>query len=125
MIAKPKAQKASPAMQKSMKFFERMLTVLRRRANPDSTKAKPACMKKTKNAATSVQAILTEPATASSSSWVTAPAPSPCAIAVKGITIAPAAPPMTASLPRPPVTVLSFGFRFSFTVAPLGSAAVY
>ena len=52
---KPMAQKASEPMEKSMRFFIMMFTAFLARVNPDSTRAKPACMKKTRQAATRVQ----------------------------------------------------------------------
>ena len=51
---KPIAQKASEPMEKSMRFFIMMLMAFLALVNPDSTMAKPACMKKTRAAATSV-----------------------------------------------------------------------
>ncbi len=55
MMAKPNAQKARPHMQKSMRFFMNTDPALRDRVDPASSKAKPACMKKTRIAAVITQ----------------------------------------------------------------------
>ena len=52
---KPMAQKARDPMEKSIRFFIMILTAFLARVNPVSTMAKPACMKNTSAAATSVQ----------------------------------------------------------------------
>jgi hypothetical protein len=51
---KPMAQKARVPMEKSMRFFIMMLMAFLARVKPVSTMAKPACMKNTRAAATSV-----------------------------------------------------------------------
>ena len=58
MNAKPKAQKRAPQRQVSTMPSSRMFTVSRVRENPASRNKKPACMKKTRNAALSVQTVL-------------------------------------------------------------------
>lgn len=55
---KPTKKKASMPIEKSNRFFIRMLTEFLARVNPVSTMANPACMKNTRNAATSVQTML-------------------------------------------------------------------
>src|SRR5210317_553033 len=52
---KPMAQKAREPMEKSIRFFIMMLTAFLARVKPDSTRAKPACIKNTRAAATRVQ----------------------------------------------------------------------
>ena len=47
-------------MQKSMRFFIRMLPVFLARVKPASHMAKPACMKKTSAAPTRTQMVLTD-----------------------------------------------------------------
>ena len=54
MRPKPMAQKAIEPMEKSMRFFIMMLIELLARVKPASTRAKPACIKNTRQAATSV-----------------------------------------------------------------------
>ncbi len=54
MSPKPMAQKAMEPMEKSMRFFIMMLMEFLARVKPASTMAKPACMKNTRAAATSV-----------------------------------------------------------------------
>ena len=55
MIPNPIAQYASEPAAKSMRFFMQMFTAFFARVSPVSTMAKPACMMKTRKAATSVQ----------------------------------------------------------------------
>ena len=55
MRPKPIAQNARAPMEKSIRFFMRMLTAFLARVKPHSTRAKPACMKNTRKAATQVQ----------------------------------------------------------------------
>ena len=50
----PTAQKPIVPIEKSIRFFMMMLTAFFARVNPVSTIAKPACMKKTRNAARQV-----------------------------------------------------------------------
>ena len=57
---KPMIQKQGVPMQKSIMFFIRMLPVFLARVRPASQRAKPACMKYTRNAATSVQMTFAE-----------------------------------------------------------------
>ena len=57
--AKPNAQKTSEPRQKSIRFFMKMFTAFFERVNPASTSAKPACMKNTRIAATTVHTTLT------------------------------------------------------------------
>ena len=57
---KPTIQKQGVPIQKSIIFFMRILPVFLARVSPASHKAKPACMKKTMNAATSVQVTSAE-----------------------------------------------------------------
>jgi len=54
MMPNPIARNAIEPTEKSIRFFIMMLTAFFARVNPDSTMAKPACMKKTRNAATRV-----------------------------------------------------------------------
>ena len=56
---KPTSQKTGVPMQKSMRFFIRMLPVFLARVNPASHMANPACMKKTRAAPTRTQMVLT------------------------------------------------------------------
>ena len=58
-MAKPNAQKAMPAVMKSIMFLAITLATERDLMEPASTRANPACMKKTMNAADRVQAKLT------------------------------------------------------------------
>ncbi len=51
MIANPTAKKATDPTEKSIRFFMMMLQAFFARVNPASTRANPACMKKTRNAA--------------------------------------------------------------------------
>jgi hypothetical protein len=55
MRANPNAQYASPHMQKSMRFFMNTDPAFRARVEPASSKAKPACIKKTR-----IPAIMTQ-----------------------------------------------------------------
>ena len=57
IMAKPIAQYAMEPIEKSIRFFMRMLTAFLARVNPDSTIANPACIKKTRNAATSTHNV--------------------------------------------------------------------
>src|SRR5690348_12332970 len=57
MNANPNAQNSSAHRQVSTMHSWRMLTTSRVRANPASSIMNPACMKNTRNAATSVQAV--------------------------------------------------------------------
>ena len=59
MKAKPHAQKSRPQRQVSTTHSMRTLTVSRVRQNPASSMVKPTCIPKTRNAATSVHAVLT------------------------------------------------------------------
>ena len=58
MKAKPHAQNVMPQMQVSTMPSTRMLIDSRERAKPASSMTKPTCMPKTRNAATSVHAVL-------------------------------------------------------------------
>ena len=60
MMPKPTSQKHGVPMQKSIMFFIRMLPVFFARVRPASHKAKPACIKYTRNAATSTQMTVDE-----------------------------------------------------------------
>ena len=60
MSPKPTSQKAGVPMQKSMRFFMRMLPVFFARVKPASHMEKPACMKKTSAAPNSTQMVLTD-----------------------------------------------------------------
>ncbi len=55
MMAKPTSQNASEPTEKSIRFFMQMFTAFFARVSPVSTMAKPACMRNTRKAATSVQ----------------------------------------------------------------------
>ena len=55
MRPNPMAKKATAPKAKSIRFFIMMLTAFLARVKPVSTMAKPACMRKTRKAATSVQ----------------------------------------------------------------------
>ena len=55
---KPTRKSASEPIEKSNRFFMRMLMAFFALVNPVSTMANPACMKKTRNAATRVQTTL-------------------------------------------------------------------
>jgi hypothetical protein len=57
MIAYPKRKNPSDAMQKSRKFFVRMLLAFFALINPASTIPNPACMKKTRVAAKSTHTV--------------------------------------------------------------------
>ena len=59
MMPKPTSQKTGVPMQKSMRFFIRMLPVFLARVNPASHMANPACMKKTRAAPTRTQMVFT------------------------------------------------------------------
>ena len=59
MMPKPKSQYSGVPIQKSMRFFMRMLPVFLARVKPASHMAKPACMKKTRAAPRSTQMVLT------------------------------------------------------------------
>ena len=63
-------------MAKTMKFFERMLTVFLARQNPDSTSAKPRFMKNTRDAVSTTQMV--------SSATVSSSAVFACAFGGKG-----------------------------------------
>ena len=56
--ANPKAQYSRPQRQVSKTHSSKTLTVSRERANPASRPMKPACMKKTRKAVTSVHTVL-------------------------------------------------------------------
>ena len=58
MKAKPNAQKSSAHRHVSTMHSSRTLTASRDRANPASRNMKPACMKNTRKAVTSVQVVL-------------------------------------------------------------------
>ena len=60
MMPKPKSQKQGVPIQKSIKFFIRMLPVFLARVKPASHMEKPACMKNTSAAPSSTQIVLTE-----------------------------------------------------------------
>ena len=57
MIAYPNMKNPIDAMQKSRKFFVRIFVVFFARMNPASTMPNPACIKKTRNAATSTHSV--------------------------------------------------------------------
>ena len=57
MNAKPKAQNRMPQSAVSTMHSSRMLTTSRVRAKPASSIMKPACMKNTRKAATSIQTV--------------------------------------------------------------------
>ena len=56
---KPNSQKQGVPMQKSIRFFIRMLPVFFARVKPASHMEKPACMKNTSAAPSSTQIVLT------------------------------------------------------------------
>ena len=59
-MPKPNSQKHGVPMQKSIRFFIRMLPVFFARVKPASHREKPACMKKTIAAPNSTQMVFTE-----------------------------------------------------------------
>ena len=60
MMPKPRTQKIGVPSEKSIRFFMMMLPAFFARVKPVSTIAKPACMKNTSAAATSVQPTSTD-----------------------------------------------------------------
>ena len=58
MIPKPTSQNDNAPMDMSSMFFIMMWAAFLARVKPDSTKAKPACIQKTRQAATSVHRML-------------------------------------------------------------------
>ena len=60
IMPKPMSQKQGVPMQKSIRFFIRMLPVFLARVKPASHMEKPACMKKTSAAPNRTQMVLTE-----------------------------------------------------------------
>ena len=60
MMPKPKSQKMGVPIQKSMRFFIRILEVFLARVNPASHIAKPACIKKTSAAPSNTQIVFTD-----------------------------------------------------------------
>jgi hypothetical protein len=70
MMPNPTSQNAIDPMQKSIRFFIMMFDVFFARVKPPSTIAKPACMKKTSMAVTSVQIVSAQYlASGTASSW--------------------------------------------------------
>ncbi len=57
MIAYPKMKKPMEAMQKSIRFFIRMLAVFLARIRPASSMPKPACIRNTRKAAISTHMV--------------------------------------------------------------------
>ena len=59
MAPNPKSQKQGVPMQKSIRFFIKILPVFFARVNPASHMEKPACIKNTSAAPSSTQIVLT------------------------------------------------------------------
>jgi hypothetical protein len=66
---KPRNRKTITLIEKSRKFFMMMLMLFFARENPNSTMAKPACMRKTSAAVATIQSVFTLTCTVSMSAF--------------------------------------------------------